>query len=225
MTRFNACGVLAALASMACAGAHAATHDHLFTYGFDPAPDAPADANEAARFLTQATFGPTASDIARLTALGYDAWIEQQIGQAPTLGAQGRLPVEVDRDLEAECHLLREAPGEVDALADPRRAERHERHDVDGTDARVSADVAFHVDELERASDGGGRRPHHGIRGPGERHHAAVVGLVAAVVQQRHAIDLADGADDLREHLRPPALAEVRDALDQAGHVGHLTVR
>ncbi|MGN6520624.1 MAG: DUF1800 domain-containing protein [Dokdonella sp.] len=87
MTRFNACGALAALASMACVGAHAATHDHLFTYGFDPAPDAPADANEAARFLTQATFGPTATDIARLTALGYDAWIEQQLGQAPTLGA------------------------------------------------------------------------------------------------------------------------------------------
>jgi len=88
MTRFsNACGALAVSASMVCAGAHAATHDRLFAYGFDPAPDAPADVNEASRFLTQATFGPTAADVARLTALGYDAWIEEQLARAPTLGA------------------------------------------------------------------------------------------------------------------------------------------
>ncbi len=88
MTRFsNACGALAVSASMVCAGAHAATHDRLFAYGFDSAPDAPADANEASRFLTQATFGPTAADVARLTALGYDAWIEEQLARAPTLGA------------------------------------------------------------------------------------------------------------------------------------------
>ena len=88
MTRFsNACGALAVSASMVCAGAHAATHDRLFAYGFDSAPDAPADVNEASRFLTQATFGPTATDVARLTALGYDAWIEEQLARAPTLGA------------------------------------------------------------------------------------------------------------------------------------------
>ncbi|MBA8887892.1 uncharacterized protein (DUF1800 family) [Dokdonella fugitiva] len=88
MTRFsNACGALAVFASMVCTGAHAATHDRLFAYGFDPAPDAPADANEASRFLTQATFGPTTADVARLTALGYDAWIEEQLARAPTLGA------------------------------------------------------------------------------------------------------------------------------------------
>ena len=88
MTRFsNACGALAVSASMVCAGAHAATHDRLFAYGFDPAADPPANANEAARFLTQATFGPTAADVARLTALGYDAWIEEQLARAPTLGA------------------------------------------------------------------------------------------------------------------------------------------
>ncbi|HEU4662428.1 MAG TPA: DUF1800 family protein [Dokdonella sp.] len=88
MTRFsNACGAFAVSTLVACAGAHAATHDRLFAYGFDPAPDAPADANEAARFLTQATFGPTTTDVARLTALGYDAWLEEQLGKAPTLGA------------------------------------------------------------------------------------------------------------------------------------------
>lgn len=88
MTRFiSAGGIIAALASMACATARADTHDLLFAYGFDPAADAPASANEAARFLTQATFGPTPADIARLTALGYDAWIEEQLAKAPTLGA------------------------------------------------------------------------------------------------------------------------------------------
>lgn len=56
-------------------------------YGFDPPPDPPANDNDAARFLTQATFGPTTADIARLKALGYDAWIEEQLGRAPTLGA------------------------------------------------------------------------------------------------------------------------------------------
>jgi uncharacterized protein (DUF1800 family) len=78
---------MAVSASMACASAQAATHDRLFAYGFDPAPDAPADTNEASRFLTQATFGPTTADVARLTALGYDAWIEEQLAKAPTLGA------------------------------------------------------------------------------------------------------------------------------------------
>ncbi|MBA8883780.1 DUF1800 domain-containing protein [Dokdonella fugitiva] len=88
MTRLGtACGALAAWASLAGVGAHAATHDRLFVYGFDPAPDAPATANEAARFLTQATFGPTSADIARLTALGYDAWLEEQLGKPATLSA------------------------------------------------------------------------------------------------------------------------------------------
>ena len=88
MTRFSiAGGAIVALASMACATARADTHDRLFAYGFDPAVDPPASPNEAARFLTQATFGPTPADIARLTALGYDAWIEEQLARAPTLGA------------------------------------------------------------------------------------------------------------------------------------------
>ena len=88
MTRFSiAGGAIVALASMACATARADTHDRLFVYGFDPATDPPANANEAARFLTQATFGPSPADIARLTALGYDAWIEEQLARAPTLGA------------------------------------------------------------------------------------------------------------------------------------------
>ena len=48
-----------------------------------PAPDAvaaekPADRAEAARFLTQATFGPRQADIDRLMEVGYAAWIDEQ---------------------------------------------------------------------------------------------------------------------------------------------------
>src|SRR6185503_9027653 len=37
-----------------------------------------ADANAAARFLTQATFGPSPADIASVQALGYRNWISSQ---------------------------------------------------------------------------------------------------------------------------------------------------
>lgn len=38
---------------------------------------APSDA-EAQRFLVQATFGPTAQDVARVKAVGYETWIDEQ---------------------------------------------------------------------------------------------------------------------------------------------------
>jgi uncharacterized protein (DUF1800 family) len=46
--------------------------------------DAPASRAEAARFLTQATFGPTAADIDRLMLLGYSAWIDEQFALPAT---------------------------------------------------------------------------------------------------------------------------------------------
>ena len=45
---------------------------------------APATPAEAARFLTQASFGPTDPDIARVMAIGYAAWIDEQFAKAPT---------------------------------------------------------------------------------------------------------------------------------------------
>ena len=41
----------------------------------------PATTQAASRFLTQATFGPTASDIDRVNALGYEGWIEAQFNK------------------------------------------------------------------------------------------------------------------------------------------------
>jgi uncharacterized protein (DUF1800 family) len=39
---------------------------------------------EAARLLTQATFGPTDADIAALTASGFSAWVDQQMAMPPS---------------------------------------------------------------------------------------------------------------------------------------------
>lgn len=64
---------------------HATVHDHLFANGFDIPTDAPASTNDAARFLTQATFGPTAADISRLMTIGYREWIDEQLGMPTTL--------------------------------------------------------------------------------------------------------------------------------------------
>ncbi|MGH8082939.1 MAG: DUF1800 domain-containing protein [Lysobacter sp.] len=53
------------------------------TLGAAPTPkvaDIPATDAEAARFLTQATFGPTLDDIAKLRQVGYTAWINEQVG-------------------------------------------------------------------------------------------------------------------------------------------------
>jgi uncharacterized protein (DUF1800 family) len=39
----------------------------------------------AARFLQQATFGPALAEMARVRALGFDAWLDEQLGRAPNL--------------------------------------------------------------------------------------------------------------------------------------------
>ena len=41
----------------------------------------PTSRSEAARFLTQATFGPTESDTDRVMSLGYGAWIDEQLAR------------------------------------------------------------------------------------------------------------------------------------------------
>ncbi|MEO5561558.1 MAG: DUF1800 family protein [Dokdonella sp.] len=64
---------------------HAHVYDHLYANGFDVPADAPASDAEAARFLTQATFGPTTAEIARLRGFGYGEWIAQQLSAPTTL--------------------------------------------------------------------------------------------------------------------------------------------
>ena len=68
-----ACAVLSVFAASA---AHART---FLKNGFDMPADRPASDAEAARFLTQATFGPNAADIAQVRLLGYSGWIDRQM--------------------------------------------------------------------------------------------------------------------------------------------------
>ena len=49
-----------------------------------PAPEAPSNVAEAARFLTQATFGPTNEDIAALLSTTFAQWIDAQRALPPT---------------------------------------------------------------------------------------------------------------------------------------------
>jgi uncharacterized protein (DUF1800 family) len=44
----------------------------------------PPTTTEAARFLTQASFGPTDASIAAVQAMGYDGWIKQQLAMPPS---------------------------------------------------------------------------------------------------------------------------------------------
>jgi uncharacterized protein (DUF1800 family) len=50
-----------------------------------PAPAAPPTADQAGRFLMQASFGPTETDIARVQTLGYSGWIDEQFALPQTL--------------------------------------------------------------------------------------------------------------------------------------------
>ena len=43
----------------------------------------PPSADEAARFLMQATFGPSETEIARVQSLGYSGWIDEQFAAIP----------------------------------------------------------------------------------------------------------------------------------------------
>lgn len=76
------CGLLAA-AFTCLTAAPVLAQDAIFASGFEPF--GPANDAQAARFLTQATFGPNRAEIANLRAIGFDAWLSQQMALAPTL--------------------------------------------------------------------------------------------------------------------------------------------
>ncbi|GIX33777.1 MAG: hypothetical protein KatS3mg125_1733 [Lysobacterales bacterium] len=57
----------------------------IFESGFDEAPEGPYSRAEAARFLTQATFGPTLASIEALYRQGYNAWFSEQFAAPPSL--------------------------------------------------------------------------------------------------------------------------------------------
>ncbi len=64
--------------------ARALTHDPLFGNSFEVPTDLPASDAEAARFLTQASFGPTLAEVSRLRATGYSEWLRQEFNKPAT---------------------------------------------------------------------------------------------------------------------------------------------
>lgn len=72
-----------ALCASSLAVAQTSSHrpDALLSHGFEDVADGPFTDNAAARFLTQATFGPTLEDIAHLRAIGYRAWLDEQFAE------------------------------------------------------------------------------------------------------------------------------------------------
>src|SRR5450432_3349443 len=77
------CGVTLASAASAQSLSHAP--DPLFHDGFQGITAGPFNDSDAARFLAQATFGPTDADIAHLRAIGYQAWLTEQFAFPQTL--------------------------------------------------------------------------------------------------------------------------------------------
>ena len=66
------------------------------TGGFVTSLPVPANQAQASRFLQQATFGATSSEITRVVSMGYPAWITDQIAKPPSLH------LEVHQALQAE---------------------------------------------------------------------------------------------------------------------------
>ncbi|HET6546163.1 MAG TPA: DUF1800 family protein [Rhodanobacteraceae bacterium] len=95
----------------ASAGAQALSHwpDSGFHDGFEGAATGPATDADASRFLAQATFGPSADDIAHLRLVGYRDWLDEQFAapassEAPYLDwveAGGQDYISDDARLEA----------------------------------------------------------------------------------------------------------------------------
>ncbi len=75
-------GIVIALL-MLCSSAHAATQ--IFRGSFSSPTEGPHSRAEASRFLTQASFGPTTAEIDRLSNIGYNAWLTEQLARPASL--------------------------------------------------------------------------------------------------------------------------------------------
>jgi uncharacterized protein (DUF1800 family) len=77
--------VLAAWLPILLASTLAMAQDHrpdaLLRHGFEAASVGPASDAAAARFLAQATFGPSLEDVAHLRSVGYSAWLDEQFAK------------------------------------------------------------------------------------------------------------------------------------------------
>ena len=99
-TRQLACALMLTALLAACGGGGGGDSEPVAPAP-PPAPvvEKPATRAEAARFLTQATFGPTDTDIDRVMAVGYAAWIDEQFA-LPTVSHRTHLET---RDAEIKA--------------------------------------------------------------------------------------------------------------------------
>ena len=81
----RACAFLFSFLWLAAAPAWAGTPGQVFGDSFEYTFEFPADGNEAARFLNQASFGATPIGIVTVKQNGLSSWFEQQAAAAPTL--------------------------------------------------------------------------------------------------------------------------------------------
>jgi uncharacterized protein (DUF1800 family) len=86
--RWRAVRLICLVCGMTLASAASAQLSHgpdpLFHDGFAGVTAGPFNDSDAARFLAQATFGPTDADIAHLRAVGYQAWLNEQFTAPPS---------------------------------------------------------------------------------------------------------------------------------------------
>lgn len=130
---------LALAATILVLSDHAWAGDHVFDSGFDDHTEGPHSDAEAARFLTQATFGPTLPEISRLRAIGYNAWLADQAAQ----------PASHERQ-----YMEDQAAAGLDVYQSARQ-EAWWRHAITGSD-QLRLRVAFALSELLVVSDESG---------------------------------------------------------------------
>ncbi|MEO7200648.1 MAG: DUF1800 family protein [Dokdonella sp.] len=78
MNKFACFCVAACLGLVPFGKAQALGPDPIFGSSFENPSDLPSSDAEAARFLTQATYGPSLAEIARLRSIGYSEWVRQE---------------------------------------------------------------------------------------------------------------------------------------------------
>lgn len=84
LLRAVCCGLLAAGSMTALAQNASHSPDQMLRSGFERAAAGPFTDAEAARFLNQATYGATVSEIAHLRAVGYETWLQEQFDETPS---------------------------------------------------------------------------------------------------------------------------------------------
>ena len=126
--------------------------------------------------------------------------------------------VQIGRYRKLVGDLLGQSLGNLDALLHRHAGNRHERHDVGRTHARVLALVLVQVNQLGRDPDRPESGVEHRFRLADEADDRAIVVRVHLLVEHRNAVDRLDDVDNLIDYLGPAALAEIGHAFDYLTH-------